>query len=62
MTIRPPDEADLAAVAERYGLGLSAADITSFAPFASGLLESWTAVEELYGRTAPAPPTDRSWT
>ena len=38
MTIRPPDEADLAAVAERYGLGLSAADITSFAPFATGLL------------------------
>ena len=32
MTIRPPDEADLSALAQRYGLGLSAADITSFAP------------------------------
>ena len=61
MTIRPPDETDLAAVAERYGLGLSAADITAFAPFATGLLDSWTAVEELYDRTAPAPPADRPW-
>jgi amidase len=61
MTIRPPDEAELAAVAERYGLGLSGADIASFAPFATGLLSSWTAVEELYARIAPTPPTDRSW-
>jgi amidase len=61
MTIRPPDEADLAAVAERYGLGLSAADITAFAPFATGLLGSWTAIEELYDRTAPTPPSGREW-
>ena len=61
MALRPPDESDLAAVGERYGLGLNAADVASFAPFAAGLLGSWTAVEELYARTAPAPRTDRPW-
>ena len=61
MAVRPPDESDLAAVGERYGLGLNDADVASFAPFATGLLGSWTAVEELYARTAPAPRTDRPW-
>jgi hypothetical protein len=51
MAIRPPVESDLAAVAERYGLELSSADIASLVPFASGLVSSWTAVEELYART-----------
>ncbi len=61
MAVRPPDETELAAVGERYGLGLNDADLASFAPFAAGLLGSWTAVEELYARTAPAPRTDRPW-
>ena len=61
MALPPPVESDLAAVGERYGLGLSAADVTSFAPFAAGLLGSWEAVEELYARTAPTPRTDRQW-
>ena len=61
MALRPPDESDLATVAERYGLDLSSDDIASFAPFATGLLGSWTAVEDLYARTAPAPRTDRAW-
>ena len=61
MALRPPDESDLATVAERYGLDLSSDDVASFAPFATGLLGSWTAVEELYARTAPAPRTDRAW-
>ena len=61
MAMRPPVESDLASVAERYGLELSSADIAAFAPFATGLLGSWTAVEELYALTAPAPRTDRPW-
>src|SRR5918995_5418141 len=61
MALRPPDESDLADVGERYGLDLSTDDVASFAPFATGVLESWTAVEELYARTAPAPRTDREW-
>jgi amidase len=62
MAIRPPVESDLASIAERYGLELSAADVESFLPFATGLLSSWTAVEELYARTAPSPRNDRPWT
>jgi amidase len=61
MAFRPPDESDLAAVAERYGLDLSSDDVASFTPFATGLLASWTAIEELYARSAPAPRTDREW-
>ena len=61
MALRPPKESEVAAVAEQYGLGLSDADVASFAPFATGLLGSWTAVEELYARSAPPPRTDRSW-
>ena len=61
MALRVPDESDLAAVGERYGLALSDADVASFAPFATGLLGSWRAVEELYARTAPSPRADRPW-
>jgi amidase len=60
MALRLPVDSDLAAIAERYGLDLSTADVASFAPFATGLLGSWTAVEELYARTAPAPRSDRA--
>ena len=47
MAFGPPDESDLASIGERYGLELSSADVASFLPFATGLLSSWTAVEEL---------------
>ncbi len=56
-----PTNAELARIAGRYGLDLSDADIQAFAPFVTGLLGSWTALEELYDRTAPTAPTDRSW-
>jgi len=61
MSVRPPSPDELAAVAARYGLGLSAADIEEFEPFVAGLLGSWDKVERLYARTAPTPPTDRAW-
>ena len=61
MPVRPPDENQTGAVADRYRLGLSAADRASFGPLVSGLLSSWDAVEELYGRTAPKPRDDRKW-
>ena len=59
MAFGPPDESDLASIGERYGLELSSADVASFLPFATGLLSSWNAVEELYARTAPSPRDDR---
>ncbi len=61
MPVQPPDPAELARIAGSYGLDLSAADLESFRPFVTGLLESWSAVEDLYARTAPAAPTDRAW-
>lgn len=60
MPVRPPDTAALAAAARHYGLQLSDADLSSFAPFVAGLLGSWDAVEELYAETAPEAP-DRAW-
>src|SRR5690606_23615831 len=56
----PPDRAALAAAAERYGLGLSEADLDSFSPFVHGLLASWEVVEQLYPESAPAAP-ERAW-
>ncbi|MFC4946146.1 amidase [Pseudonocardia sp. GCM10023141] len=61
MPIIPPDHDTLSQVAQRYGLGLSGADIESFTPFVHGLLASWDAVEELYAASAPTAP-DRKWT
>ena len=43
MPVDPPDPAAIRAVAQRYGLGLSDADVTSFGPFVEGLLASWDA-------------------
>ena len=60
MPVDPPDSAALAAVAQRYGLGLDADDLDSFGPMVHGLLASWDAVEELYNATAPPMP-DRRW-
>lgn len=61
MPISPPDPATMLAVGESYGLGLSEADVASFAPVVEGLLTSWDAVEELYDETAPSAP-ERAWT
>jgi amidase len=60
MPVQPPDPAELARIADFYGLDLSADDLESFRPFVTGLLESWSTVEDLYSRTAPEPP-DRTW-
>jgi amidase len=55
-----PDSAALDQIARQYGLALSQADVTSFAPVVDGLLTSWDAVERLYSEEAPHPP-DRPW-
>ncbi|MDQ3454428.1 MAG: amidase [Actinomycetota bacterium] len=61
MAVGLPTSDQLAGVAERYRLGLTAADVEEFAPFVAGLLTSWDAVEQLYARTAPTPRSDRAW-
>ncbi len=60
MVVELPEHGDLAKVAERYGLGLSEADIASFRPLVHGLLTSWDVVAELYEKCAPTAP-DRRW-
>ena len=59
--VQIPSNDQLADVAERYGLGLSAKDIDEFAAPVGGLLSSWDAVERLYARSAPRPRSDRAW-
>ena len=61
MPVELPDPAALAAVADAYGLKLSAADVASFSPMVHGLLSSWDVVEDLYARSAPVAP-ERQWT
>jgi amidase len=61
MPVQPPDRATLTRIADAYGLDLSAADLESFEPFVAGLLGSWNAIEDLYARSAPTAPADRSW-
>ena len=60
MPVDPPDDATLRSIAQRYGLGLTDADLTSFRPFVEGLLASWGAVEELYAASRPTMP-ERAW-
>lgn len=60
MPVQPPDPAEMARVAERYGLGLDEEDLASFAPVVEGLLGSWNEVELLYAQSAPTPP-ERPW-
>jgi hypothetical protein len=40
MPVQSPDPAELNRVAQRYGLGLSEEDISSFSPMVQGLLAS----------------------
>jgi amidase len=61
MPVRPPDDKDLRRISEHYELGLSDADLSEYAPFVTGLLGSWDALEELYTRTAPSKRDDRKW-
>jgi amidase len=61
MPIRPPDDSALRAIAEHYRLGLSDGQRADYAPFVTGLLSSWDALETLYARTAPPERHDRKW-
>lgn len=60
MSMDAPDKDRLADLADRYGLGLNAADVAAFAPFVEANLGSWAAVEQLYATIAPTPPA-RDW-
>jgi len=58
--VTPPSNEDIAAIAGRYGLGLSAAEAEGFGALAAGALASYDAVERLYAASLPEPPA-REW-
>ena len=60
MPVTPPSNEDIAAIAGRYGLGLSAAEAAGFTALAAGALASYDAVERLYAASLPEPPA-REW-
>jgi amidase len=60
MPLQPPDVSVITSVAENYGLGLSKADVASFAPLVKGVLQSWDAVEELHNQVQPE-VAQRAW-
>ena len=60
MAITPPSADDVAAIADRYGLGLSPQDVESFRVFVTDALASYDAVERLYQARLPEPPA-RPW-
>ena len=56
MPLTPPTNEDLAEIADRYRLGLGAADIEEFREIIAGAVASYDAVERLYESSRPAPP------
>jgi amidase len=56
MPITPPDDDDIARIAERYGFQLGPDDLASFRALATGLLDSYREVERLYEANLPEPP------
>jgi amidase len=60
VAVRPPSDDDIAAIAARYGLGLSPRDVQQFQALISGALTSYDTVERLYAERLPEPPS-RAW-
>ncbi|HEX6522792.1 MAG TPA: amidase [Streptosporangiaceae bacterium] len=60
MAMTPPSDDDVAAIADRYRLGLSRHDVAAFRELITGALTSYDAVERLYSEHLPEPPA-RDW-
>src|SRR5215469_16243081 len=60
MAITPPSDDDIAAIADRYGLGLSQRDVAEFRGLIASALTSYDVVERLHAARLPAPP-ERAW-
>jgi len=63
MPVPPPSDDDIAAIASRYGLGLSPRNVAEYRELIAGALPSYEVVERLYqARQARAPePPARTW-
>jgi amidase len=56
MALTPPTNEDLAAIADRYRLGLGPGDIEQFREIIAGAVASYDEVERLYEASRPEPP------
>jgi amidase len=61
VTVTPPSGEELAAIAQRYRLGLGPQDIEWYRELIAGALTSYDVVERLYAQRLPAPPPERDW-
>jgi amidase len=57
--VTPPSKDDIAAIADRYGLGLGPGDVDEFHSLAAGAFDAYDAVERLYAARRPVPPARR---
>ena len=60
IAIERPDAAELAPIADRYGLDLTGADLAEIAPMVGSMLGAYDRVAQLYAERRPAPPS-RNW-
>jgi amidase len=58
--VTPPSKDDIAAIADRYALGLGPQEVEDFHRLAAGAFDAYDTVERLYAATLPAPPA-REW-
>jgi amidase len=63
VTVTPPSDEELAAIAQRYGLGLGPRDIEWYRELITGALTSYDVVERLYQARLAEPPdgASRAW-
>ena len=60
MAVTPPSNEEIAAIAERYGLGLGPRDLGEYRELIVGALISYDVIERLYAARVPEPPA-REW-
>jgi amidase len=60
VAITPPSDDDIAAIADRYGLGLSGQDVAEYRELMAAALISYDVVERLHAERLPPVP-DRAW-
>lgn len=60
MAVTPPANDEIAAIADRYGLGLSPPEVAEYRELIAGALTSYDVVERRYRASVPEPPA-RAW-
>ena len=55
VAVTPPSNEEIAAIAERYGLGLGPRDLGEYRELIAGALISYDVIERLYAARVPKP-------